>query len=1304
LHAVRAGYIKRRADDLLFDTVISGRYAHVLAPDRSGKTSLVAATAARLEGNGCKVAILDLEQIGERDGGTDAGRWYYNVAYRLLRQLRIRYDLQEWWQDKTMLSNRQRLLEFYAEVILEFVPEPIVIFFDQIQCIENLPYADELLASIRAAHNARATNPEFTRLAFVLLGECDPVSLIDTVELSPFNITQAVILDDFSRADLNVFATELNLSPGDAAQALDRIFYWTNGQPYLSQKLARAVSRETEGDGLEGQIDRIAVQQLAGRAALHSEPHMSHIHRAIVNDKKRFESLLNLYGKLRKGIEVPADLGSALQRRLMAIGLVTIDDNGSLMVRNRLYEAVFTARWANENLPVMWRVPSLVTAGILLFALIPFWYTQWLPTPYVRSLVTLGTEVGDAQTAYRNLRSFPGHGAKAENLYRQYLQRRADAAVEVSDVHQLASMVAELPESGRLAEEFVAKYWDRRASVAMRREDRDAALLASIEALILSTAKRRQRAAVLVADDYPLLLATLPQLPNGVTVFDPLARVLTTAVGAVISQWTYTPQGVQERASWTVTALDVVPLVRRVIVNRVGAVRRIGLTLNLSHGRTADLRIKLIAPSGRAIEVRPMAQRASSADDLNIASVQLADLLGETLSGTWTISIRDEALGVAGQLVGWNLVLNSQGAVEHFQRGLNIPDPVERATNDVWFDDSGRYAVARAIQSNSARIWDLAYAEPVRAIAVAENETIIGLDSTAHRLLTATEEHVNIWDTLSGDNIATLAVSAAGNDAVLTRDGAHLFVVWRTDLNTRLELWSLDEAAIVSEIVIAGVARLVSIDASGSRVAIADFERAARVWDFRSGELLSQFDLSAQPDDIKLSADGRAFAATYPDSGVTLWSIRNPRRPILQASGSGRWYFRFSPSGNLFAVGRTATGFQIHNSADGRLIGPSFGVQGGAPKDELLAFSDDEQIVLTGSPDHAPRFWRAISPDPGSENLLSGGHSIWNPSADRVMLASPDGSLFAFGDATGHVHIVPSTAGLSELAEIGDDISFLGHNSEVRLLAIDQNGSLVASAAEDGSVRVWKTDGGEPLPYVVGAPGLRIRKLEFSPDAARLAILHDDGVSIIDVANGKQLAIAGLGDVVNDIVFSAADRLYVGSENGALSLVNRDTEGRWQIQLIWQDVAAIRLLRASPRGDKLILVDSNDRASLFDLSESRIAAARLQLPAEVQEVIFDSNGTRAYFRTPRWVHRSSASVSGLHWIDALPAPLPLQGGGLILGSGISKASSSYRVFLPTARNSYIELTEVDFARYAAPGLFGSREDLLQEWQQKIGAP
>ncbi|MDH3431672.1 MAG: AAA-like domain-containing protein, partial [Gammaproteobacteria bacterium] len=592
LHAIRAGYVRRGADDVLYENLVAGRYAHVIAPDRSGKSSLIAATAARLENNSFKVAVLDLQQIGVRDAGSDAGRWYYSVAYRLLRQLRIRVDLQSWWQDKSILSNRQRLVEFYSEIILRNVHERIVIFIDEIQCIADLQFADQLLASVRSAHNARATDPEFSRLTFVLLGECDPISLIDEAEQSPFNITQPVILDDFSRADIDLFRTELNLPAEQAKTALDRIYYWTGGQPYLVQKLARAVSREKPGGDIADSVDRIVLTQLAGRAALHSEPHMSHIHREIVVEDKRREPLLNLYGRIRKGITVSADLGSSLQRRLIAIGLVTIDEEGNLAVRNRLYGAVFTARWANENLPTHWRTLATAAGVLLVIIALPFWYTQLLPRGYVEILTSETVELDVAREAYINMRSFPGHVDAADNIYRSFLQNRAAASTDEAQVALVAEMTSALPDAGRLPEEFIANFWDSRVLAAMRLEHRDDALIASLESLVLSTPLRRNRSAMLVGDDYPLLLASVADMDRGNVVFDPDSLLLTDTRAAEVTQWSLGPQGLQRRDNWKITALEVTPLVRRVIVDRQGAVSRIGLTINLSHARANDLRIK----------------------------------------------------------------------------------------------------------------------------------------------------------------------------------------------------------------------------------------------------------------------------------------------------------------------------------------------------------------------------------------------------------------------------------------------------------------------------------------------------------------------------------------------------------------------------------------------------------------------------------------------------------------------------------------------------------------------------------------
>jgi WD40 repeat protein len=1304
LHAVRAGYVRRGADDVLYETAVSGRYAHVIAPDRSGKSSLVAAATARLENNGFKVAILDLEQIGVRDAGTDAGRWYYSVAYRLLRQLRIKVDLQTWWQDKSILSNRQRLVEFYSEIILRNVHERIVVFVDEIQCIEELPFADQLLASIRAAHSARATDPEFSRLTFVLLGECDPLSLIDEPELSPFNITQPITLGDFTRAELDLFSTELNLPPEKATAALDRIYFWTGGQPYLSQKLARAISRDEMDGEVAEDVDRLATRQLAGRAALHSEPNMSHIHRQIVNDIKRREALLNLYGRIRKGIEVPADLGSPLHRRLIAVGLIIIDEEGNLAVRNRLYGAVFTARWANENLPTHWRTPAIAAAIVLLIMALPFWYTQLLPRSFVDVLTSTTVELPVAQDAYVNLRSFPGHVDAADNLFHGFLENRARLASSGEEIRAIAELSRSLPDAGRLPEELLAGFWDARVREARRDERRDDALLASIEALVLSTPQRRNRAAMLVADDYPLLIASLSEEGRGSVVFDPDNLLLTETQAAAVTQWSLEQQGLQQRESWSMTALEVSPLVRRVIVDREGTVARIGLTINISHARATDLRIKVIAPSGRAVEVNPNVERASANQDLRVPAAQLRDLVGEPLNGTWSLSVRDEELGVAGRLVGWNLNLNSQGLVEDFQRGLNISDPVERETDNIWLSADGRFAVARAMQSDSARVWDLAFAKPVRAVAVNELEQLIGLSSGARLLVTATQDTVNLWDTTTGRRSATLPIGAASASSMLTEDGAHLFVQRRTDSDTTFELWSLETAAIVAELEVAGTPALVSLDSSGQRIAISDYDRAVRVWDFRSGSLVVQIDLAAQPSEISLAAGGELLATVFGTEGISVWRIDSPARPLLEEFAQGRWQLAFSPSGTRLLAGRPERGFRVYDTARGRVLGPTLGSGAALGRESLLAFSADEQIVVTGGDATIARFWRAPSLPAVNETVdTTIAESIWTPSGDTVAAATPDAMKIVLGDQNGNVHIVAADAGREGLLQRSDELSFFGHNAEVRHVEVSIDGRLVASTADDNTLRVWTIEDGLPRQFIVDVPGAPVEQLSFAPGGDLLGILNDLSIAIFDSGNGDLLARFELPERHEAIAFADPDHLYIGGQSGALRVITRDAGGGWSVQTRWQGDTPIRLLQASPDSRFLVLVDANNLAQQFNLAEGRIGETILQLPGAVSEVTFSPGGVRVLFRTSNWVHQASSLESGLIWLDAILAPKALTNARMVFGDPErdEAAALGNRFFLPVAADGYPRLAELDFTAASGSGLFGNKETLLEEWRRRL---
>lgn len=1312
LHAVKPGYVRRAADDFLYQTLVAGNYAHIIAPDRTGKSSLIAAISARLQNNGFRVAVLNLSQIGERDGGSDAGRWYYSIAYRLLRQLRLKVDLQTWWQDNSILSNRQRLVEFFADIILQNIQERIVVFVDEIQYVADLPFDEHLLASIRAAHNARGTEPEFSRLSFAMFGECDPHSLVLDPTMSPFLISQEIRLSDFSREDLNIFAAELDLSIVDAGLALDRIFEWTSGQPYLSQKLARSVAREQISGDIRGHVDRIATHQLAGRGATRNEPHLSHLHRLVVDDKKNHEPLLNLYGRIRKGIRVAHDSQSKVQRRLMATGLVVATDSGDLAVRNKIYETVFTARWANENLPLHWRGPAIAAVVVLLVTAIPFAYTQLLPKPYMRIMSTPTFDLEMISDAYANLRSFPGHADAADRMYQLILEDRARQAADRRTILNISRFARQLPGSIELANGFLADYWDRQVGAAMRDGRRDDALLASLESLVVSTPARRRRASTLVGDDYSHLLATNPVQETDGLAFNAEKMQLTYFSGAQILQWSLVNQSLEAREPWTMSALEVTPLVRRVVIDRGGLANRVGLTVNVSHARLDDIRMKLIAPSGRTIELA-FDQLASSAnDEIRISREQLAPLIGEPLNGTWSLSLRDESTGVSGHLVGWNLSLNSQVVVENFERGLDIPDPVEIASENLWFSPDGRYAIARALQSDSARLWDLNSAEAARTIAVPANEQVLGLSANAEYLVTTTQDTVNMWRTASGRRSAMLDVGAAGTDAILGADGEHLLVPRRSDIDTLFQLWSLSSGRVVAELSVAGAPALVAMDATGRHLAVADYDRAVRIWDISAGELVSQIDLASQPSQIKLSANGESLGVVHGDEGVSLWRTDRPKVPVLQESSRDEWQIAFSQSGARFLAGNIRQGYQAYRSSDGAISGPLLDAGVAAGGQMLLAFSADEKMIVTAARNGIARFWTAPPTASSVTNSVSAdimpGHQLWSASGDTITVISPGGERIAIGDSSGHVHILQIDAGAREIGAEREEISFLGHRGPVVAMVFNNDASLVASAGADGTVRIWDGSSGLPRPFYGSASASTVGRMAFSPSSAQLAILSGQRAWIMNVETGAVLADIELGELHAGLTFAADGQLYLGSESGALRSLYADRTGNWHLRNVWQGSEAIRQIEFSVIRQQIVIVDGRNEARLLDIRSGHVGTTLLQLPDTVTEMAFSRSEARMLFKTGLWIHRALVSPAGLVWTDAIRAPKSLSGSRMALDRQViadKKAPlgdyENDRVLVLTRDTGFVKIAEIHFDYDAGPALFGNRGNLIAEWTQKV---
>lgn len=1302
LHAVRTGYLQRDADRELYDSIAAGDDVYLFAPLRSGKTSLIAATTARLRNNGFQVAVLDLVQIGERDAGSDPGRWYYSIAYRLLRQLRIKIDLQAWWQDKSILTSRQRLFEFYLEVLLANTRDPVVIVIDELQAVEDLEVARQLVESITAVNKARVTEPELSRLSFVLSGECDAAKLVPNPELSPFGMMRAVRLENFTREELGPFQSELNLDADRASRALDRIHFWTAGQPYLTQKLSRLLSRLDVGDDVEDAVDLLVQQQFGTRSAVRAERHFAHIHARATADKKLSEATLTTYGRISKGVGVDYEPESQAQRLLITLGLIAPTQEGSLEVTSPLYRLAFTPRWANENLPLHWRGPAAAAALLLLLIAIPFWYTQLLPKPYTRVLTSPSTDLDTAAEAFSNLRSFPGHRDAADRLLANFIRIRASAAVSEGEIARIASMTSSLADEGSFSAELVADFWDRQAHERLQLEDRDGALLATLESLVEPTPERRRLAASLLGADYPFLIGSVSPVDADQAVFDPVNRVLTATSGPQIRQWLVEPGRIDERSVWTATALEVTPLLRRLPVDRPGTVTSVQLTVSMAHRRADDIRARLIAPSGRAAELAIDASRATLDEPLQFRGPALAIFRGEPLSGTWTLSLRDEAPDVAGEFESWTLFLNGRPVVDDLDASVPIPEPLERASDEVWLSADARHAIARTLQSDSVRLWNLAYASPTRTLPIPASERVLAVSADGDRVVTQDGSEVHTWRTGTVGRESSVDVGVAQDVRWLS--GNRVLVRRELDTATIFDVYDLATGRRSSRLEVSGEAALSVVNESGSVVAVADYDRAVRLWSLESATVIAQFDLPVQPSSIRLGPGGRTLAASHSGGGFSLWRADRPELPLLTRIGGGESGVAFSDSGGRLIAGGQRQGYQIYRSDDGRAIGAPLDAGPGGFQADLLGFSDDGNIVVTGHADGQVRFWRyptAASALTPSNARAADGRWWWRDNEDLVANLSPDGQTIAVGDSDGHVHIF----GQAEPRTItGSDLDYLGHRQGVVRIVFSPDSRLVASAGLEGSVRVWDVPTGQPRDYVATPGEGAIDAFRFSPSGRYLAALSERRLWMLDTASAETVVDIDLGERHADFSFAADESVFLAAESGQLRQLRPDRLGNWSLANLYQSARPLVRVRAGQVRDRLLLIDDQNVARVYDVANGTLANASLNLPDRVADVLFVANDARVLIRTSRWVHSAAISASGIYWQNAVRLPQLLSGSSLSVES-VSAAepdAPNWRLLMLTRDAGFAEVAEIDFGGEQGVPLNGAPDELLAEWESRLG--
>ncbi|HHP7229950.1 MAG TPA: AAA-like domain-containing protein [Xenococcaceae cyanobacterium] len=354
-------YITRKADRDIYNALKQKEFCYVLNSRQMGKSSLRVRTMKTLAKEGFKCVAIDLGILGRF---ITAEQWYGGLLAELWRKLRLTKGIDDdlkWWQSHLELAPIQRFSRFIEDVLLAKCSADIIIFLDEVDNIINLDFRDEFLILIRNCYEKRVESKQYYLLTFCLLGVATPSSLRIDKQLSPFNIGKAIQLTGFNFTEAQPLISGLANKFTTPETILKEVLHWTNGQPFLTQKLCALAVKYGEPQQIN--LPQLIQNYIIDNWEIQDEPeHLKTIRDRLLSNQQNKARLLTLYHSILQHQGITID-GSDEQVELRLSGLVMVQQ-GKLKVSNPIYLKVFNRQWVAKQLTAISPYQNAIAAWL----------------------------------------------------------------------------------------------------------------------------------------------------------------------------------------------------------------------------------------------------------------------------------------------------------------------------------------------------------------------------------------------------------------------------------------------------------------------------------------------------------------------------------------------------------------------------------------------------------------------------------------------------------------------------------------------------------------------------------------------------------------------------------------------------------------------------------------------------------------------------------------------------------------------------------------------------------------------------
>lgn len=284
-------------------------YVAVLGSRQTGKTTLLDELRATYSGI-WDFVCYDFQNLGDLDIPTA----YLRMSEEATRKLNLTPGL-----NLGEIKTGTKFEDFVAE-LASLAPGPRLVFLiDEPEGLAE-ETSRQVGSTFRKIFTDKSTVPAHSKVVFVLFSRLDLHRLHERFSSPLENIVKCVYLNE---RDFSADAIRKLADVGGLSTHAERIFWWTHGHPYLSQRLC-SILEENPALSVDKAVDELIDGGDANidHVLRHSEKYLETLKRIWQGEKLKFSRL------------------TPQLRELELMGLIQKDSSGYCVVRNQIYRKV----------------------------------------------------------------------------------------------------------------------------------------------------------------------------------------------------------------------------------------------------------------------------------------------------------------------------------------------------------------------------------------------------------------------------------------------------------------------------------------------------------------------------------------------------------------------------------------------------------------------------------------------------------------------------------------------------------------------------------------------------------------------------------------------------------------------------------------------------------------------------------------------------------------------------------------------------------------------------------------------------